>query len=145
MSRTPKRDPSYWPDAYVAKRRSASQAIRQIRRGQRVFIGSSCGEPQALVRELAAQFRNFTDLEIVRVLSLESTPLTDIADDTAGQSFNIRSFYLGSAKPRALSRNKRFITPINLSAVLTILGPQGHSMFSPISLPITAVLTMARS
>ena len=117
MSWTPRRDPSYWPDAYVAKRRSTPQAIRQIRRGQRVFIGSSCGEPQALVRELAAQFRNFTDLEIVRVLSLESTPLTDIADDTAGQTFNIRSFYLGSAKPRALSRNKRFITPINLSAV----------------------------
>ena len=99
MTETSKRHSGYWPDTYVSKRRSASSAIRRIRRGQRVFIGSSCGEPQALVRELAAQFRNFSDLEIVRVLSLESTPLTDIADDTASRSFNIRSFYLGVPNP----------------------------------------------
>jgi len=111
------KDHGYWPDAYVSKRQDALRAIRRIKRGQRVFIGSSCGEPQALVRELAAQFENFTDLEIVRILSLETTPLTDIADRTATQSFNIRSFYLGSGKPKALSRNKRFITPINLSAI----------------------------
>ncbi len=117
MNLNRKKDQGYWPDAYVAKRQTASRAIKRIKRGKRVFIGSSCGEPQALVRELAAQFENFTDLEIVRILSLETTPLTDIADKTATQSFNIRSFYLGSAKPRALSRNKRFITPINLSAI----------------------------
>jgi len=117
MSLNPKKGQGYWPDTYVTKRQSASKAIKRIKRGARVFIGSSCGEPQALVRELAAQFENFTDLEIVRILSLETTPLTDIADKTATQSFNIRSFYLGSAKPRALSKNKRFITPINLSAI----------------------------
>jgi acyl-CoA hydrolase/RimJ/RimL family protein N-acetyltransferase len=109
--------PAYWPDEYPAKRRSAKEAIRRIKRGQRVFIGSFCGEPQALVRELASQASHFTDLEIVRVLSLETIPLTLIADQSGSQSFNIRSFYLGSCKPRALSKNKRFITPINLSAV----------------------------
>jgi acyl-CoA hydrolase len=50
-------------------------------------------------------------------LSLESTPLTLIADKTKDQSFNIRSFYLGSAKTRTLSKNMRFITPMNLSAI----------------------------
>jgi len=50
-------------------------------------------------------------------LSLESTPLTLIADETRDQSFNIRSFYLGSAKPKSLAKNMRFITPINLSEV----------------------------
>jgi acyl-CoA hydrolase/GNAT superfamily N-acetyltransferase len=40
-----------------------------------------------------------------------------IANKTRDQSLNIRSFYLGSAKPRAIASNKRFITPINLSAV----------------------------
>ncbi len=107
----------YWPDAYLAKRKSASAAIAGIRRGQRVFLGSFCGEPQSLVKELASQSSNFTDLEIVRILSLETTPLSLIADRDSGKSLNIRSFYLGSGKPRALSRNKRFITPINLSAI----------------------------
>ncbi len=107
----------YWPDEYVAKRRTASEAIGMIRRGKRVFIGSSCGEPQALVRELAARSAGFADLEIVRILSLETVPLTMMADESSCQTLNPRTFYLGSAKPRALSRNKRFLTPINLSAV----------------------------
>ncbi len=107
----------YWPDDYLAKRTTAAGAVGLIRRGQRVFTGSSCGEPQALVRELAARAPVLSDLEIVRVLSLETVPLTMMADQTACQSFNLRTFYLGSAKPRALSANKRFITPVNLSAV----------------------------
>ncbi len=117
MGRQRKTKDVYWPDDYVEKKKTAAEAIGMIKRGQRVFLGSSCGEPQALVRELAEQSDRFTDLEIVRVLSLETTPLSLIADETCCQNFNIRSFYLGSAKPRELSRNKRFITPINLSAV----------------------------
>ena len=108
---------TYWADNYVEKRCSAKEAIGRIKPGQRVFIGSSCGEPQYLVRKLADAADMFTDIEIVRLLSLESTPLTLIAEKTKDQSFNIRSFYLGSAKPKSLARNKRFITPMNLSDV----------------------------
>jgi acyl-CoA hydrolase/GNAT superfamily N-acetyltransferase len=108
---------SYWADNYVENKRSVEAAIRLIKPGQRVFIGSSCGEPQYLVRKLAEASEYFTDLEIVRLLSLESTPLTLIADKTRSQSLNIRSFYLGSAKPKSLARNMRFITPVNLSEI----------------------------
>ena len=108
---------TYWADKYIEKRCSAEQAISQIKHGKRIFIGSSCGEPQYLVKKLAEASKHFTDLEIVRLLSLESTPLTLIADESKGQSFNIRSFYLGSAKPKSLARNMRFITPMNLSAI----------------------------
>jgi acyl-CoA hydrolase/GNAT superfamily N-acetyltransferase len=109
--------PSYWADDYVKKKRSGGKAISLLKPGQRVFIGSSCGEPQYLVRKLAQASDTFTDIEIVRLLSLESTPLTLIADKTKDQSFSIRSFYSGSAKPKSLAKNKRFITPMNLSAV----------------------------
>jgi len=109
--------PRYWADNYVEKKRSGENAISMIKPGQRVFIGSSCGEPQYLVRKLAQASDTFTDIEIVRLLSLESTPLTLIADKTKDQRFNIRSFYLGSAKSKSLARNKRFITPMNLSAI----------------------------
>src|SRR5512147_3164046 len=94
----------YWPDAYLQKRRSAAEAIRLIQPGQRVFIGTSCGEPQLLVKELASQSGNFTDLEIVRLMSLENTPLTVIASEISPRSFNIRSFYSGSACTRTLSK-----------------------------------------
>ncbi|MGD9975399.1 MAG: GNAT family N-acetyltransferase [Desulfatirhabdiaceae bacterium] len=107
----------FWPDYYIKSTKNAYDAIKMIKPGQRVFIGSSCGEPQHLVRVLADTSSNFTDLEIVRVMSLESTPLTLIANKSQDQSMNIRSFYLGSAKPKSLARNLRFITPMNLSAI----------------------------
>ena len=39
-------------DQYKSKLRTADAAVRMIRAGQRVFIGSSCGEPQHLVNAL---------------------------------------------------------------------------------------------
>lgn len=109
--------PIYWADGYVDKLCEAKDAISKIRPGQRVFISSSCGEPQHLVKELSNLSSRFTDLEIVRLLSLESTPITLIANRSHSQQFNVRSFYLGSAKPKLISKNARFITPINLSQI----------------------------
>ncbi|MGA6925509.1 MAG: GNAT family N-acetyltransferase [Desulfosarcina sp.] len=110
-------DHSYWADSYVQKRCTAEDAIAHIRPGQRVFIGSSCGEPQYLVKTLSEASAWFTDLEIVRLMSLETAPLSLIASRTRGQRLNIRSFYMGSAKSRHLAQNARFLTPLNLSAV----------------------------
>ena len=107
----------YWADNYLEKKQTVEQAIRLIRPGQRVFIASACGEPQALVRALSGKARTLSGIEVVRLMSLETTPLTMIADKTHDQSLNIRSFYLGSAHSKAIARNLRFITPINLSQV----------------------------
>ncbi len=107
----------YWADSYVQKRCTAEDAIGHIRPGQRVFIGSSCGEPQHLVKTLAEATAWFTDLEIVRLMSLETAPLSLIANRSRGQRLNIRSFYMGSAKSRRLAEQARFLTPLNLSAV----------------------------
>ena len=108
---------TYWADKYVENRRSAHDALKLIQPGQRVFIGSSCGEPQHLVRALSDMSNYLKDIEINRLMTLETIPLTLIADKTRDQSLNIRSFYLGSAKSKGIARNKRFITPINMSAI----------------------------
>ena len=107
----------YWPDKYVENKREVTEALKIIRPGQRVFIGSSCGEPQHLVRGLSELSDHFKDIEVIRLMTLETTPLTLIADKTHAHSINIRSFYLGSAKPKSIARNQRFITPINMSAI----------------------------
>ena len=108
---------NYWADDYVEKQRTAEEAIGMIRPGQRVFIGSSGGEPQHLVKTLFDASARFTDLEIVRLLALEQTPLTLVASRSRNQSLNIRSFYLGSGQTHHLAENARFITPMNLSAL----------------------------
>jgi acyl-CoA hydrolase/GNAT superfamily N-acetyltransferase len=111
------KETSYWADNYVEKRRDVNDAMKKIKAGKRIFIGSSCGEPQHLVKALWETSNYFTDLEIVRLLALESTPLTLLAGKPQGRALNIRSFYLGSAKDKRLAKDMRFITPINLSAI----------------------------
>jgi acyl-CoA hydrolase len=43
---------TYWADKYIENQRTAAEALSLIKPAQRVFIGSSCGEPQHLVRAL---------------------------------------------------------------------------------------------
>ncbi|MCP3871840.1 MAG: GNAT family N-acetyltransferase [Desulfobacteraceae bacterium] len=126
---------SYWADNYVQKRTSAKKALLHIQPGQRVFIGSSCGEPQHLVNTLSDISSRFTDIEIIRLLSIENGPLTMIANQPHSQQFNIRSFYLGSASAKRLRKNRRFTTPINLSQI-----PQ---LFKSGMMPINAALIQA--
>jgi acyl-CoA hydrolase/RimJ/RimL family protein N-acetyltransferase len=107
----------YWADSYVEKRRTAAEAIAMIRPGQRVFIGSASGEPQALVRALSTATMKLSGLEIVRLMSRETTSLSEIADKTHDHSLNIRTIYLGSADSEGIARYMRFITPMNMSEV----------------------------
>ncbi len=125
----------YWADRYVEIRRTPQEVIRMICPGQRVFIGSACGEPQVLVRALADYARTLTGLEVVRLMSLETTPLTMIADKSQDQSLNIRSLYLGSGRPETIARNKRFITPMNQSDI--------PRLFKSRKLPIHVALVQA--
>ncbi len=107
----------YWADDYIGKKKKLDEAVGMIKSGQRVFIGSYCGEPQYLVKGLAERSRRLSDIEIIRLMSAETTHLTAIADKTNDQSLNIRSIYLGSAKSKELAKNFRFYTPMNLSEV----------------------------
>jgi len=110
---------------FAKLKQSAPEAIAAIRPGQRVFIGSGCGEPQHLVDTLLDRSSGFADLEIVRLLSLESSLVAMMAEESQGRTFNVRSIYLGSGQTRSLKANQRFITPIPLSAVPRIFR-DGH-------------------
>lgn len=126
---------NYWADNYVQKKNTAKKALESIKPGQRVFIGSSCGEPQHLVQVLSDTSGRFTDLEIVRLLSIESGPLTLIANRSNSQQFNIRSFYLGSSSLNLMQQTKRFTTPINLSQI--------PHLFKSKMMPLNAALIQA--
>jgi len=111
------RESGYWADNYQRNKLTVDQAIGKIHSGQRIFIGSSCGEPQHLIKGLADASRRFTDLEIIRMFSGESNSLVRIAEKSQTQNLNVRSFYLGSANSKSFKGDLRFITPINLSDV----------------------------
>lgn len=122
----------YWADAYLEKRVDADTAIGRIRSGQRVFIGSGCGEPQFLVQKLVEKTNNFSGLEIIRLLGLETASLAAIADKTHDTNLNIRSIYLGATKSKTIAKQRRFITPMNMSDV--------PSLFTTRKLPLNVAL-----
>lgn len=122
----------YWADNYLEKLRTPDEAMHLIRPGQRVFLGSACGEPQALAQALADHAHLFTGLEIVRMLSHESAPLTEIANQTYETNFSIRHIYLGSTGSESFADNLRFVTPMNMSEV--------PSLFKSRKLPIDVAL-----
>jgi acyl-CoA hydrolase len=107
----------YWADSYLEKSVTPEAAISRIRSGQRVFIGSGCGEPQILVKTLAEQTNKFSGLEIIRLLGQETASLAAIADRTKDTNLNIRSIYLGSTVNLTIAQQRRFITPMNMSDV----------------------------
>jgi acyl-CoA hydrolase/GNAT superfamily N-acetyltransferase len=107
----------YWPDEYTKKRKTAGEAMSLIKSGQRIFVGSSCGEPQHLVNTLIQMADRFSDLEIVRLMSLENSPITRLANEKQCENISIRNIYQGSAAAAHLAANKPFITPIHISAV----------------------------
>lgn len=127
---------SYWPDEYIQKRRTAKAALNTLRAGQRVFIGSSCGEPQHLVQALVDAGERFSDLEIVRLMSIENSPITRLALDAQSSThFSIRNIYQGSATAKHLAANRPFITPMNISTV--------PGLFYKRHLPLHAALIQA--
>ncbi len=118
--------------SYLEKLLPAEEAIRQIQSGRRIFIGSSCGEPMHLVNTLVEKATQFSDLEIVRLMSSQSSPLSLIANKSAGNNFTVRSIYQGSATRSNLAEVKRFIAPMNLFAV--------PGLFKNKQLPLQAAL-----
>ena len=60
---------STWEEDYADIVVTAEQAVACVRHGQRVFIGSGAGEPQALVEALSAR-EDLNDTEIVHILTL---------------------------------------------------------------------------
>jgi acyl-CoA hydrolase/GNAT superfamily N-acetyltransferase len=107
----------YWADSYLAKRLKASEAIKKIRSGQRIFIGSACGEPQELVRALNETGGGLTGLELVRLMSFETPAMADLYRKAEMYSRNVRIIYLGAARAGSMTPIRRFITPLNLSEV----------------------------
>jgi acyl-CoA hydrolase/RimJ/RimL family protein N-acetyltransferase len=107
----------YWADSYIEKMRSPEDAIQKIRSGQRVFIGSACGEPQSLVRALVDKSHNFSGLEIVRMLSRETSPLTQVATESQESLYSIRHIYPGATSSQNFCDNLRFVTPMNMADI----------------------------
>jgi acyl-CoA hydrolase/RimJ/RimL family protein N-acetyltransferase len=89
-----------------------------IHRGDRIFIGTACGEPQYLVRALvnyvSSHPKAFFDAEVLHVWTLGVAPYTD---EKFKHNFRHNSFFIGKNTRNAVNEGLADYTPVALSRV----------------------------
>ncbi len=85
-----------------------------IRRGDHVFIGAGCGEPQALVRELTEAGSRLADTEVYHLLTLGTAPYTA---PRFSETFRLNSFFIGADVRNDVAEGRADYTPVYLSEV----------------------------
>lgn len=104
-----------WRQQYQDKLTTADKAVAQIRRGQRVFIGSGAAEPQALVTALAARADYLADNQIIHIRSLGVSP--PYTESRYSDRFRYNTFFIGESVRGAVAAGRADYTPIFLSEV----------------------------
>jgi acyl-CoA hydrolase/RimJ/RimL family protein N-acetyltransferase len=107
-----------WRELCANKIVPAAEAVKKIRAGDRVFIGSACGEPQELVRAMVAYADHLADTEIVHVLTLGVAPY---AQAKYAQHFRANAFFIGNNMRDAVNDARADYTPVFLSQVPALI------------------------
>jgi acyl-CoA hydrolase/RimJ/RimL family protein N-acetyltransferase len=97
---------------------SEERIFNHVHRGDKIFIGTGCGEPQYLVRALIQYAEShpkaFFDAEVFHVWTLGVAPYTE---EKFQQNFRHNSFFIGNNTREAVNRGFADYTPIFLSEV----------------------------
>jgi acyl-CoA hydrolase/RimJ/RimL family protein N-acetyltransferase len=103
-----------WPDKFAPE----DEIFGYIQAGNRIFIGTGCGEPQYLVQAMANYVHShpkaFFDAEVIHVWTLGVAPYTD---EKLQENFRLDSFFVGDSTRNAVNRGAADYTPIFLSNV----------------------------
>jgi acyl-CoA hydrolase/ribosomal protein S18 acetylase RimI-like enzyme len=108
------REREIWPEKFAP----LAAIFRNIHPGDRIFIGTGCGEPQFLLKALVDYVKNnpkaFFEAEVIHVWSLGVAPY---ADEKFQDNFRLDSFFIGDSTRDAVNRGAADYTPIFLSQV----------------------------
>ncbi len=103
-----------WNETYQQRLTDPDSAIKNIKRGQRVFIGSACGEPQLLVRSLLKIAPHLSDTELIHFLDLGNEPYADSRYD---EHLHHNALFIGANTRQAIMDGRADYTPIFLSEI----------------------------
>ena len=103
-----------WKQKYSDRIVTAPEAMKTIRPGNSIFIGTGCGQPQHLVRALVEHSSHLSDTSIMHLLTMGVAPY---ADEKFREKFKMNSFFIADNVRDALSRGVGDYTPIFLSEI----------------------------
>jgi len=103
-----------WIEKYKDKIGNAASAVKLIKSGNSIFIGTGCGQPQHLVDVVVKHSAHIYDAHIVHLLTMGAAPY---ADEKFREKFKMNSFFIADNVRDALSKGIGDYTPIFLSEI----------------------------
>ena len=103
-----------WKETYGSKIVTASEAVSHIKSGNKIFIGTGCAEPQALVDALTSSAHSVDDASIFHLLTMGLAPY---AHDKFTGRYRFNSFFISQNVRDAVQEGLGDYTPIFLSEI----------------------------
>ncbi len=112
----------HWRQRYPEKFSEENRIFSNIRRGNKIFIGTACGEPQYLVKALVGYVEKYpkalADAELMQVWTLGVAPWKD---EKFNYNFRHNSFFIGDNTREKVNTGFADYTPIFLSRIPQLL------------------------
>jgi acyl-CoA hydrolase/GNAT superfamily N-acetyltransferase len=118
-----------WKKEHQHKLQDPKSALRHIRPGNRIFVGTGCAVPSLLVKTLETISSKLRDTEIMHILTVGDTPYTN---EQFCENFRCNAFFIGQNTRSAIAEGRADYTPVFLSDL-----PQ---LFKSGSIPIDVAL-----
>ncbi|MDH3329360.1 MAG: GNAT family N-acetyltransferase [Desulfobulbaceae bacterium] len=121
-----------WKENYIDMIATSKKALAHVRPGQRVFIGTGCGEPVELVSALTERAGELADVEIIQLFTKGEAPY---AEKSLADCFTVNSFFIGSNVRMLIQEGLGNYTPILMSDIPRLF----HSGRIPIDVALIQV------
>jgi len=103
-----------WKERFKDQIGTASSAMKLIRPGNSIFIGTGCAQPQHLVGALVAYSSHIYDVHIIHLLTMGAAPYVD---EKFRERFKMNTFFVADNVRHALEKGVGDYTPIFLSEI----------------------------
>ncbi|NOZ84662.1 MAG: GNAT family N-acetyltransferase [Deltaproteobacteria bacterium] len=103
-----------WEKKYGRKLLTPGDAIERLKPGMRIFLGTACGEPQALSKAISNKVSKVDDSEIFHLLSLGVAPYGKLE---LSDGIRHNSFFIGPPMRDAVQEGRADYTPMSLSDI----------------------------
>jgi 4-hydroxybutyrate CoA-transferase len=100
-----------WMTLYRSRLRTAAEAVQVVESGHKVYMGSGCAAPHALISALTGRAEELQDVEIIHHLTLGEAPY--IAGDMKGH-FRLNDCFVGANTRDAVNEGRADYVPIHL-------------------------------
>ncbi len=110
-----------WQSLYKSKMVSAQEAVSKIKRGNRVFIGTGCGEPQHLIKAMVTD-QNLQDVMLYQMLSYTLSQFID--NESFSKRFSLKLFFISRSMRKAAFEGKIDYIPAYLSRISSLFSSQ---------------------